>query len=53
MMVSFLTPLGLTSSLALLGLHIPVGWRQPSYKVKRKTEYQKVNFPSSIYLFPS
>ena len=27
-----------------LGLNIPVGWRQPSYKVKRKTEYSKASF---------
>ena len=27
-----------------VGLNIPVGWRQPSYKVKRKTEYSKASF---------
>ena len=27
-----------------LGLHIPVGWRLPSYKVKRSLKYLKTSF---------
>jgi hypothetical protein len=27
-----------------LGLHIPVGWRQPSYKAKRNLKYLKASF---------